>query len=115
MLTIYGIPNCDTCRKARKWLEQNGIDYHFHDLRDDGLEKAMLERWMAATGLDALLNRRSTTWRQLPAEQRELLTESGAVALMLKHPTLVKRPVAEQAGAVRVGFDVDTYRDFLRA
>jgi len=114
MLTIYGIPNCDTCRKARKWLEQNGIAYQFHDLRDDGLERATLEHWLAAVGLDALLNRRSSTWRQLPAEARDPLTESGAVELMLRHPTLVSRPVAEKGSTVRVGFAVDAYRDLIR-
>ena len=103
MLTLYGIPNCDTCRKARSFLEQEGVDYRFHDLREDGLDRAMVERWVAAAGLDALLNRRSTTWRQLPAGDRDQLTESAAIELMLAHPTLVKRPV---------GFDADVYRGF---
>jgi len=112
VLTLYGIPNCDTCRKARRFLEQEGVDYRFHDLREDGLDRATVERWVAAAGLDALLNRRSTTWRQLPAGDRDHLTESAAIELMLAHPTLVKRPVAEKGKNVRVGFNADVYRGF---
>ena len=112
MLTLYGIPNCDTCRKARRFLEQEGVDYRFHDLRADGLDRATVERWVAAAGVDALLNRRSTTWRQLPAGDRDQLTESAAIELMLAHPTLVKRPVAEKGKIVRVGFNADVYRGF---
>lgn len=110
-MTIYGIPNCDTCRKARRWLEQNAIEHRFHDLRADGLDETTVRRWVAALGWEAMLNRRSTTWRQLPAADRNRLDAARAVALMLAHPTLVKRPVAETDGDIRVGFDADAYRD----
>ena len=105
MLTIYGIPNCDSCRKARKWLEANGTDYRFHDLRQDGVDATMLERWSAAVGWRALLNTRSTTWRALPDADKQDVGESRAIRLMADHPTLVKRPVVEIGEKIQVGFD----------
>jgi Spx/MgsR family transcriptional regulator len=111
VLTLYGIPNCDTCRKARKFLEQDGVDYRFHDLREDRLDRATLERWVASVGLDALLNRRSTTWRSLTPSERDVGDPAAAVALMARHPTLVKRPVAEKGEIVRVGFNAGVYRE----
>lgn len=109
MLTIYGIPNCDTCRKARKWLTEHKLEHRFHDFRADGLDASRVRHWVDAVGWEALLNRRSATWRQLSASAREQLTADKAVALMVAHPTLVKRPVAETDGAVLVGFAVDEY------
>lgn len=105
MLTIYGIPNCDGCRKARKWLDTNGIEYEFHDLRQDGVDKTMLERWAGAVGWKALLNTRSTTWRGLPDADKQEVDEPGAIRLMAAHPTLIKRPVIEGAEGTQVGFD----------
>jgi arsenate reductase len=113
MLTIYGIPNCDTCRKARKWLADHGVDYRFHDLRADGLTISKVRHWVDSVGWEALLNRRSATWRQLPEGDRDKLTADKAVTLLVAHPTLVKRPVAETAGTVMVGFAADEY-DKLR-
>ena len=103
--TVFGIPNCDTVRKARKWLDAQGAAYHFHDLRKDGIDAARLSRWAAKVGWEALLNRRGTTFRSLPDEARADLDEARALDLMEAHPSLIKRPVVEQDDAVLVGFD----------
>jgi arsenate reductase len=114
LLTIYGIPNCDSCRKTRKWLDTNGIEYEFHDLRQDGVDETMLERWAGAVGWKALLNTRSTTWRGLPDADKQAVDESRAIRLMATHPTLVKRPVAEQGSKVTVGFSPQSFSQFDR-
>ncbi len=113
MITVYGIKNCDTVRKVRKWLEARGTDHRFHDFRVDGLERAVLKHWVATVGWEALLNRRGTTWRQLTDPRKEQLEEETAVSLMLEHPTLIKRPVLETGNEVLVGFDLDTYSSKL--
>lgn len=112
-MTLYGIKNCDTVRKARRWLETNGISHRFHDFRSDGLEAAELEQWSEQLGWEPLLNRRSTTYRQLSAEQTESLDRQRAIALMLEQPTLIKRPVAVFQGEVRVGFRGSDWQDWL--
>jgi Spx/MgsR family transcriptional regulator len=109
MLTLYGIKSCDSCRKARKWLDAHDCDYRFHDLRADGLDESMLARWSAAAGWQALLNTRSTTWRGLADDDRTAVDEGKALALMRTHPTLVKRPVAESGDEVLVGFSPGAY------
>ena len=109
MLTIYGIPNCDTCRKARKWLDANSVEHRFHDLRADGLDKDMLRHWLRSVGWQKLLNTRSATWRGLAGTDKQDLDETGAIELMLLHPTLVKRPVADSGQSVLVGFNEDSY------
>ncbi|MGM0554066.1 MAG: ArsC family reductase [Pseudomonadota bacterium] len=103
-LILYGIANCDTVRRARRSLDAAGIACRFVDLRKDGLEEERLRTWVDAVGWEALVNRRGTTWRQLPAEQREGLDAERAIALMLESPAIIKRPVIEQDGAVRVGW-----------
>lgn len=113
MVTIYGIPNCDTCRKARKWLDKNSVEYRFHDLRADGLDEKMLERWIARVEWQKLLNTRSTSWRSIPESARQDLDQSKALQLMREHPTLVKRPVLELANQVAVGFNEKRYREIL--
>ena len=95
MLTIYGIPSCDSCRNARKWLTENGKDYQFHDLRTDGLDMEMLQRWTDTLDWQKILNTRSLTWRKVPEVDRAGMTANKAMALMLDQPTLVKRPVLE--------------------
>lgn len=102
--TLYGIKNCDTVRKARRWLDSHGVDYAFHDLRSDGLDPATLAHWAKAVGWERLLNRRGRTWRELPEDEREGLDEAAALKLMAKRPTLIKRPVVEHAGGISVGF-----------
>jgi arsenate reductase len=110
MLKLYGIKNCDTVRRARKWLDQNDYDYSFHDFRKDGLDADLVERLSAEIGWEKMLNRRSTSWRQLADADREKLDESRAVQLMLKHPTLIKRPVIEHDSRFTVGFSPDFFQ-----
>lgn len=113
MTTVYGISNCDTVRKTRKWLDANGIEFSFHDFRKDGLDAASVDRWCDALGLDAVLNKRGTTWRQLPEAQRDSLDEAGLRALLVEHPTLIKRPVLEHNDSVRVGFKAEDYAELF--
>jgi arsenate reductase (glutaredoxin) len=109
MITLYGIKNCDTVKKARVWLEQHHVTYRFHDLRDDGLDAARLKGWIKTAGWETLLNTRSTTWRQLPDADKHDLDATRAAELMLAHPTLIKRPVLENGTEVTVGFSAVTY------
>jgi arsenate reductase len=109
VLTIYGIPNCDTCKKARKWLEANSVEHRFHDLRVDGLERATLTRWGRSAGWQKLLNTRSITWRGLPEAARQDINEHRPRELMLENPTLIKRPVLETKKDVLMGFSSAGY------
>lgn len=104
MLTIYGIKNCDTVKKARKWLEAEGIEHVFHDFRADGLERGVLEAWLKQVDRDVLINRRGTTWRKLDDAQKEISTDAEAVALLLEHEAIIKRPVFDKDGTIFVGF-----------
>ena len=104
MLTVYGIKQCDTCRKALKWLDGQGIDHRFHDFRVEGLPEDLLQTWLTSPSADKLVNRRSTTWRQLSDEQRELEGEA-LLGLLLEHPTLIKRPVFVIDDIVAIGFN----------
>ena len=110
-LILYGIPNCDTIKKARAWLEAAGVAYRFHDYRKDGVDRAALERWVYAKGWETLLNRAGTTFRKLPPEAREGIDREGAIALMLAQPAMIKRPVAESDGRLLVGFKPDLYAE----
>jgi arsenate reductase len=103
MLTVYGIKQCDTCRKALAWLTQQGVEHRFHDFRNDGLEAGLLRDWLGSEFSDQLVNRRSTTWRQLDAHQRQAQGDA-LVDLLLQHPTLIKRPVFVKQRIVAVGF-----------
>ena len=103
MLTIYGIRQCDTCRKALKWLTGQGIEHQFHDFRTDGLPADLLSGWLASSFADKLVNRRSTTWRQLTEDQR-CSEDDALLELLLTHPTLIKRPVFVADDIVAVGF-----------
>ena len=111
MVTLYGIKNCDTVRKARRWLDENRVDYRFHDLRADGLDPATLEAWVAELGWESLLNRRGTTWRRLPENKRRELDAEGALGLMLEHPTLIKRPVLDLDSRRMLGFSPTDYEE----
>jgi Spx/MgsR family transcriptional regulator len=110
---LYGIKNCDTVKKARKWLEAHGVDYRFHDFRADGLDEARLRGWVIELGWETLVNRRGTTWRQLPAEVRESIDEASAIALMLGNPALIKRPVLDLGERRVVGFSDQAYTDLF--
>ena len=104
---IYGIKQCDTCRKALKWLDAEGFAYDWVDVRVDGLSAEQVTRWLKAVGAEVLVNRRSTTWRQLEPERRPQLDSDEWVDVLLENPTLIKRPVFEVGGEVRVGFGDD--------
>ena len=112
-LTIYGIKNCDTMKKARAWLDKAGKAYTFHDYKVAGVERAKLEKWAAAVGWETLLNRAGTTFRKLADADKEGLTEKKAIALMLAQPSMIKRPVLENGGKLLVGFKPDAYRAAL--
>ena len=104
MLKVYGLKNCDTCRKARGWLDGRNIAHDFLDVRADGIVKSDVARWVKAKGWESVLNKRGTTWRGLADKDREGVDEARAVALMVEHPALIKRPVFEAGGAVVIGF-----------
>lgn len=109
MTTLYGIRNCDTIKKARRWLEENGVDYGFHDFRKDGVDEALLRTWLKELDWQLLLNRRSTTWRQLPAAAREQIDRQSALKIMLQQPAIIKRPVLEHHRDLHVGFSNERY------
>jgi len=115
-ITIYGIKNCDTMKKARAWLDAHRIAYAFHDYKTDGIDRAALERWAGVAGWETLLNRAGTTFRKLPDADKDRLTEKKAIALMLAQPSMIKRPVLDAGGKLLVGFEPEQYdRAFKRA
>lgn len=109
MVTLYGIRNCDTMKKAWTWLDRHGVGYAFHDYKKQGIEPAKLKAWAAEAGWEALLNRAGTTFKKLPDAQKTGLDEAKAIALMSAHPSMIKRPVLEGAGPLMVGFKPDVY------
>ena len=113
MTTLFGIKNCDTVKKARIWLTANACEYRFHDVRIDGLDEAKLDYWIDSVGYQALVNKRSTTWKQLSTEAKDTLCAASAKQLMLEHPTLIKRPVLELGNCVYVGFKDTLYSDYF--
>jgi len=112
-LTLFGIPNCDTVKKARTWLEQNAIPYTFHDYKKQGIDAGHLQRWQKAAGTAVILNQRGTTWKKLPDEDKSSLSEDRAIQLMQAHPSLIKRPVVEGGKALLVGFNVAEWQHTL--
>jgi arsenate reductase (glutaredoxin) len=111
MTTVYGIPNCSSVKKARQWLDAQGIDYAFHDFKKLGIDADSLRGWIAAAGLDRVLNRKGTTWRGLDAaEQAQAGDTDEAIALMMRHPSLIKRPVIRQDDQILLGFDEERYQ-----
>jgi arsenate reductase (glutaredoxin) len=115
--TLYGIPNCDTVKRARTWLQGQGVDFDFHDFKKAGVPLPGLGRWLAAAGWEALLNRKGTTWRKLDDAQRDAAAdEAGARALMLAQPSVIKRPVVQWPdGRISVGFDADDWARRIKA
>jgi len=104
-MKIYGIKSCDGCRNARKFLDENNIDYQWIDVRDDGLDVSTVQKWLSSVSAEMLVNRRSTTWRGLDELQRvEAMSAIGAAAFLAEHPTLIKRPVIDIQGDILVGF-----------
>ena len=112
-ITLYGIPNCDTVKKARVWLDGQGIAYAFHDYKKAGADPARIAQWIAHAGLDRVLNRAGTTFRKLPESEREGLDEAHAAALMAANPSCIKRPIVEHSGGLLVGFKPDEWQDAL--
>lgn len=113
MITLYGIPGCDTVKKARAWLDARGIGYAFHDYKKEGTDPATLRTWVAARGWETVLNRRGTTFRKLPDGDKADLDGAKAVALMEAHPSAIKRPVVELEGGLLVGFDAAEWEQAL--
>jgi arsenate reductase (glutaredoxin) len=110
-ITIYGIKNCDTMKKARAWLDKQGVAYAFHDYKTSGIEKSKLEGWSKKAGWETLLNRAGTTFRKLPDKDKAGLSEKKAIALMLAQPSMIKRPVLDLGGGkILVGFSPEIYK-----
>lgn len=112
-MTLYGIKNCDTMKKARAWLDARGVAYAFHDYKVQGIDRTRLERWARSVGWETLLNRAGTTFRKLPEADRAGLNESKAIALMLAQPSMIKRPVLDLDGRLIVGFKAEQYEEAL--
>ena len=110
MITLYGIKNCDTVKKARKWLELHGVEYEFHDFRADGLGPDAVQAWLAELGWQTLVNKRSTSWKALDEQQRESMDEESALAAILAQPTLIKRPLLDTGHERFTGFSADNYQ-----
>ncbi len=114
-VTIYGIKNCDTMKKARAWLDEQGVAYGFHDYKVAGIERDRLQAWARVVGWEALLNRAGTTFRKLPEQDKESLNEKKAITLMLATPSIIKRPVLDIGGTLLVGFRPDQYAEAFSA
>lgn len=110
MLTLYGIPNCDTVKKARTWLDDHGVAYAFHDYKKAGADEASLRRWTSALGWETVLNRAGTTFRALSDVDKADLDQDKAIALMLTQPSMIKRPIVEGDGVLVAGFKPDAWK-----
>ena len=116
MITLYGIPNCDTVKKARTWLDQAGLDYQFHDFKKAGLDKGTVDLWLKQVSWEILVNKKGTTWRNLPdATKASVIDATSATALMLETTSVIKRPVLCTNNQVLVGFYADLYKKTLKA
>ncbi len=109
MITIYGIPNCDSIKKARKWLKENKLDYSFHDYKKHGVPETELKAWVKKLGWEVLLNKRGTTWRKLDDTVKDSVDETAAIQIMLDNPSIIKRPVLVSNKTLLVGFNSDEY------
>ncbi len=110
MTTImYGIPNCDTIKKARKWLEAEGVDYQFHEYRKQGINAELVQGFCSDLGWENVLNKRGTTYRQLSQEQKDNLSEETAIALLVEQPAMIKRPIVKYNDQLHIGFKADSY------
>lgn len=114
VLKVYGIKSCDTCRRAKKYLDDNDIAFEFHDVRDEGLNIQTLERWADRLGWEKLVNRNSLTWRKIPEVDRNDISRARALALIIEYPTLLKRPVFEDDAFSAIGFSERRFTDFLK-
>lgn len=110
MITLYGIKNCDTVKKARKWLDSHGIEYQYHDFREDGLARRQVEGWLEELGWEAVVNKRSTSWKALDEAQREAMDARSALAAIIEQPTLIKRPLLDTGHERHTGFSAAGYQ-----
>ena len=113
MITVYGISNCDTVKKARRWLEQHAIEYRFHDVRSDGLTPQQVQAWLQELGWETLINRRSTSWKALAPAAREQMDDTHALAAILEQPTLIKRPLLDIGHERHCGFSAPAWEALL--
>lgn len=109
-MIIYGISNCDTVKKAKNWLDSHNLDYQFHDFRKDGINKDIINGWLNTVAWDKILNKRSTSWRNLDASTQQAINATNVVDLLVENPTLIKRPVLDVNDIITVGFNSDTYQ-----
>jgi len=116
MITMFGIKNCDTIKKARKWLEAEGIEYQFHDYKKDGLSPEILNNWVKDLGWEALVNKRGTTWRKLPEDVKESVDQASAIQIMLDNASIIKRPLLiNDADSKLLGFKAEEYQEFINS
>ncbi|RKT46899.1 ArsC family reductase [Thiocapsa rosea] len=113
MVALYGIPNCDTMKKARAWLDAHGVDYRFHDYKRDGVDETRLRAWVDELGWETLVNRRGTTWRKLPEEVREGMDAEAAIRVMLETPSIIRRPLLDTGEVRHAGFSETDYERLL--
>lgn len=113
-ITLYGIKNCDTVKKARSWLNEHGISHEFHDYKASGIDRAKLEHWCDTLGWEAVLNRFGTTFRKLPAPEQTALNADKAIALMLAQPSMIKRPLLDVDGQLLLGFKLQSYESQMK-
>lgn len=113
MITIYGIKNCDTMKKAMKWLDAQGVEYTFHDFKKAGLDEGLMKTWLQQVQWDELINRRGTSWRKLPEELREHMDQASAIQAAVENPSLIKRPVLELKDQLVIGFKAEHYQEIF--
>jgi Spx/MgsR family transcriptional regulator len=109
VVEVYGIPNCDTMKKARAWLAAHGVDYRFHDYKREGVDEARLRAWVEELGWETLVNRRGTTWRKLPEDVREGMDAEAAIQVMLETPSIIRRPLLDTGEVRHAGFSETDY------
>jgi len=114
-MKVYGIPNCNTVKKATDWLKNNEVAFEFHDYKKEGIDKGRLQKWSKKVGWEKLVNKKGTTWRTLPAEEQQKVTdESAAIELMMQKTSVIKRPVIEAGAKLLVGFDEEEYKNTFK-
>ncbi|MCB1677489.1 MAG: ArsC family reductase [Halioglobus sp.] len=113
MIVVYGINNCDTVRKARRWLDAHEVEYRFHDLREDGISRAQVEAWLDELGWQALVNRRSSSWKALSEQARQAMDDAAAADAIIAQPTLIKRPLLDLGHERHSGFSAGRYSDIF--
>lgn len=113
MITLYGIKNCDTVKRARTWLKENGVEYTFYNYKKDGVDKKVLHQAIKEHGWEEIINRRGTTWKQLPDKVRDNMDEASAITQAMENPSLIKRPLILKDGSTHLGFNPDTYKELF--